>query len=161
MATYPSLVMVQQLAEIVKARLGLAVSVSQDTASAASSINYSSPTLAIGPGTTNTASAFVRIAPRSAPYGFDVVGHPQAQYGHPHVAQIVVEAAATSLGVQLVQVPLVSTLVAELARIGLRVELYVTAANGTLPTIATLNTEVGNGADATWDDLYAPILAGM
>lgn len=155
MATYPSLVMAQQLAEVIKARLGLAAVIGQDA--------NGDPTVAFGPGTTTTASAFVRIKPRQTSAYFDVVGHVQPQYGRPHVAQILFEGTATSLGVLTVAQPLLVTLVAELARTGVRSELYVGPSGATgLATLANLNTEVAAGnLDASWEDFYNPLTNTM
>jgi hypothetical protein len=148
MATYPSLVMAQQLAEAIKVRLNLATVVSQDV--------NGDPTVAIGPGTAGSQSAFVRIKVRNAPLGFDIVGNNQPQYGKPHVAQIVIE-APNGTGVEPTgSAALTVALVGELARVGVRLELYKSA-TGVAPAIAGIT---GNPV-GTYEDLFNAIASTM
>jgi hypothetical protein len=148
MATYPSLVMVQQLAEVVKARLGTAFAIGQDASG--------DPTIVFGPGTAGTVSAFVRIKPRDVSPVFDIVGHVQPQYGKPHKAEIVIE-GISGAGANPAGYALPNALVAELARVGVKVELYVVA-NGVAPTAAGA---IAANLKSVWEDLFNPIASTM
>jgi hypothetical protein len=147
-ATYPSQVIAAQIAEYVKTSMGLATAIGADS--------NGNPTVSCGPMTTATQSAFVRIQPRNAALGYNIVGQAQPQYGRPHVIQFSMELQATGTGIAQTNYALMANILNIANDIGTRVEFY-THANGGAPAVADL---AGTLVFAL-DDLYNPLTSGL
>jgi hypothetical protein len=111
------------------------------------------PTIAIGAGSPGGQNAFIRLLELPS-IGTNAVGNSQDSYG-PSVAQLVLE-TSTIANVELLTVSNQWLLLGELFRVGMEVDLYLSA-NGTAPVIAGIT---GTPA-ATFNNLYMSPMMGM
>jgi len=142
--TYKSIEMAHCLADMLAKRTTLAIVESFDY--------YGQPLVKVGAGATTNESLLVRIKPISFSLFTDVLGLAQNTYT-PHVAQVVVETnAAGNTGVGYVTPANLWPVLAEVYKLGTRIEFYAVA-NGT--GITAVVTDLTTNTDAVQTSIVA------
>lgn len=143
-ATYKSAVLARQLAEVLSIRLGLTTVEGRDASG--------NPTISIGTLAAASQSAFIRIKQDYDPaLELDGIGNVQRRYT-PHVVQVVLE-MSTITNVPLMTIANLTKLMGELAHIGAKVEIYLSA--NTAPV--AVGEIVSGNLKVTFDDLWHPL----
>lgn len=117
----------------------------------------SNPVWTIGPDTTTTQSAIIKIKPTDWTLAKDALGNAANMYAN-HTVQLVTEKSVIGTGAgDYLTLPTLLALLGEILSLGCKVEWYQDT-NGTAPTLADITAAK---LIASYDSLYNPLISSQ